>query len=458
MSHGIDESQSTSQTEFGRVKALLERMGETLEDGEVPMQILNDDAVHQLELERIFGQTWVYVGHESEVPEPGDYRQRTIGEDPFIFVRGEDGDFRVLFNSCRHRGANVCRAEKGNTSHFRCPYHGWTYKNTGDLVGVPQKAAGFDHIEPENRGLHEAPHVEEYNGLVFACVAPDVEPLEEFLGGATWFLDMYFDLIDMEVIGDPHRWEVENDWKTPTENFYGDNYHIPMGHKSAIDAGVGSDTATGEKESNLYGIADCDGHGFSFYQIESEEDSYWGHPPEVVETFNHDTLDADQHEVARKSGVTLGTIFPNLSFIFLGGRDDPEKDSVGTFLLRKWEPRGAGKMEVVNWILAPKDASDEYKERVYEVGMSNFSPSGNFEVDDVGIWYGIDEAAGSVFARQNDDVNTLFTMGRGENPAATVYEEWVGPGTAYLEGGMTDENQLDFYRTWHEAMTSDGGM
>jgi len=376
----------------------------------------------------------MYVGHESEIPEPGDYRKRTIGEDPFIFVRDENGSIRVLFNSCRHRGANICRAEKGNTMHFRCPYHGWTYRNTGDLVGVPQKGDGFDHLEPEERGLHEATHVDSYHGLVFACIAPNPPPLAEFLGGGKWYLDMYFDLIDMEVIGDPHRWVVDVDWKTPTENFYGDNYHVPRGHKSAIDVGIGSETTTGEKESELYGIADLDGHALSMYQIDTDGDMFWGHPPEVIETFNHDALDDEQYEIARKSGVTLGTIFPNLSFILLGGHDDPEADPVGTFCLRQWQPRGPGKMEAFNWILAPKGAPEAYKERVYEVGMATFSLAGNFEVDDIGIWDGIDNAAGSVFA-ERAEATTLFTMGSGENAAASVDESWAGPGTAYAKGG-----------------------
>ncbi|MFC6719773.1 Rieske 2Fe-2S domain-containing protein [Natrialbaceae archaeon GCM10025810] len=455
MSHDIEQSLSAGESGPQRTRRILDFMGETLERGEVPIEILNDEDIYQRELTEIFGQTWVYVGHESEVPEPGDYRQRTIGEDPFVFVRDEHGTIRVLFNSCRHRGANICRAEKGNTTHFRCPYHGWTYQNTGDLVGVPQKGAGFDHLNAEEHGLREAPHVDTYNGLVFACTAPEAPSLEDYLGGATWYLDMYFDLIDMEVIGDPQRWVVDADWKTPTENFYGDNYHVPMGHKSAIDVGIGSETATGEEESKLYGIADCDGHAFSIYQIESEKPMFWGHPERVVETFNHDALDDDQYEVARKSGVTLGTIFPNLSFIFLGGRDDPNKDPVGTFCLRQWQPRGPSEMEAWNWILAPKYAPDEYKERVYEVGMSTFSAAGNFEADDIGIWDGIDEAAGSVFAEQTE-ATTLFTMGRGENTAATVDDDWAGPGTAYANGGVTDENQLDFYRKWHETMTTEG--
>lgn len=455
MSNKTNQPESVGQTHVDRTSEILSRMEHSLEEGEVPIEILNDEDVHKREMERIFGQSWVYVGHESEIPEPGDYRQRPIGKDPFIFTRTEQGEIKVLFNSCRHRGANVCRAEKGNTTHFRCPYHGWTYQNNGDLVGVPQKGAGFSHLDADEYGLHEAPHVDDYNDLVFACVNPDAPPLEEHLGGATWFLDMYFDFIDMEVIGDPHRWEVDIDWKTPTENFYGDNYHVPMGHKSAIDVGVGSDTATGEKQSELYGVADCDGHGFSFYQIESEEPSFWGHPPEVVETFNDDVLTDEQYEVARKSGVTLGSVFPNLSFIFLGGSDDPDKGSVGTFCLRQWQPRGPGKMEAWNWVLAPEHASQEYKERVYEVGMGLFSPSGSFEVDDIGIWEGMDDAAESVFAKDGK-VRTLFTMGSAPDAAATEVSDWDGPGTAYVDGGLTDENQLDFYRTWHDAMTTEG--
>ena len=455
MSQDVDQTVPSEDTGPERTRQLLNRMGETLKQGEVPIEILNDEDVYRTELDRIFGQSWVYVGHETEIPEPGDYRQRTIGEDPFIFVRGEDGEIRVLFNSCRHRGANICRAEKGNTTHFRCPYHGWTYQNSGGLVGVPQKAAGFGHLDADERGLHEAPHVENYKGLVFACIAPEAPPLEEYLGGATWYLDMYFDLMDLEVIGDPHRWEIDADWKTPTENFYGDNYHVPMGHKSAIDVGIGSETNVRGLDSELYGIADCDGHAFSIYQLQTDEDFFWGHPPEVVETFDHDALDDDQYAIARKSGVTLGTIFPNLSFILLGGRDDPENEPAGTFCLRQWQPRGPGQMEAWNWILAPKGASEEYKERVYEVGTATFSPSGNFEVDDIGIWDGIDDAAGSVFA-ERAEATTLFTMGSGEDAAAIVDEDWAGPGTAYTEGGMTDENQLDFYRTWHAAMTTEG--
>lgn len=431
----------------------LERMGEALENKEVLLEILHDENIFQYELERIFAKSWVFIGHESEIPEPGDYRQRYIGTDPFIFVRDENGDMQVLFDSCRHRGTKVCRAEKGNTTHFRCPYHGWTYRNTGELIGVPQGGAGFPDLDKEEKGLHAAPNVDDYHGLVFASLDPEAPPLEEYLGPAAWYLDLYFEFIDMEVIGDPHRWEIDADWKTPSENFAGDNYHVPMGHKSAIDVGIGSDTATGEKESELYAITDVGGHSFSIYQIPGE-DFFWGHPEHVVDTFHPERISDEQYKVAQQSGVSLGNIFPNLSFIHLGGTNDPDKPSVGTFCLRQWQPLESGKMQAWNWIMAPKDAPEEYKERVYEVGMGTFSPSGNFEADDIGIWGGIADAAGSVFANQVD-ATTVFSMGDSEKSAAQIEDEWIGPGTAYSNGGVTDVNQLEFYQEWYETMRKD---
>ncbi|WP_243641455.1 aromatic ring-hydroxylating oxygenase subunit alpha [Natrarchaeobius halalkaliphilus] len=433
------------------IDSKLERMADALEEGEALLEILHDDEVFERELEEIFAKSWVYIGHESEIPEEGDYRQRSIGKDPFIFVRDENGEVQVLWDSCRHRGTKLCRAEKGNTTHFRCPYHGWTYRNTGELVGVPQKGNGFPDLDMEEKGLHGAPNVESYNGLVFASLDPDAPDLETYLGPSAWYLDLYFKLADMEVIGDPHRWEIDTDWKTPSENFYGDNYHVPMGHKSAIDVGIGSATAKGEKESELYAISDVGGHAFSIYQIPGE-DFFWGHPPEVTETFHPERLTDEQYQIARQSGVSLGTIFPNLSFIYLGGSDDPEKDTVGTFCLRQWQPIEPGKMEAWNWIMAPKDAPQEYKDRVYEVGVGTFSLSGNFEVDDIGIWDGIPEAADSVFAEQVN-ATTVFSMGRGEDTLAEVDDSWPGPGTVYREGGMTDENQLEFYRKWHQTIS-----
>jgi phenylpropionate dioxygenase-like ring-hydroxylating dioxygenase large terminal subunit len=95
----------------------------------VSRRIYSDRDVHAAELERIFRHCWLFVAHESEIPEPGDYVTRVLGVDPVIVVRDERGDVQVLHNACRHRGVKLCRAAMGNASHFRCSYHGWTYAN-----------------------------------------------------------------------------------------------------------------------------------------------------------------------------------------------------------------------------------------------------------------------------------------------------------------------------------------
>src|SRR5207237_9315220 len=90
-----------------------------------------------LERERIFDRCWLYVGHESEIPGPGDYRRRTVANRSVIFARGSDGVIRTLLNTCMHRGARVCRQDEGNARTFQCFYHAWTFDNRGELVGVP---------------------------------------------------------------------------------------------------------------------------------------------------------------------------------------------------------------------------------------------------------------------------------------------------------------------------------
>src|SRR5882672_4863181 len=90
--------------------------------------IYTDPAIFDLEMERIFGHAWVFVGHESEVKQPHDYITTQIGREPVILTRDGEGKIHVIANRCAHRGLAVCAAEHGNARHFRCPYHGWTYR------------------------------------------------------------------------------------------------------------------------------------------------------------------------------------------------------------------------------------------------------------------------------------------------------------------------------------------
>ena len=112
---------------------------ETLvEPGRVHRRVYADPNIFELEMERIFGRAWIFVAHESQLRQPGDFLRAKIGREPLLVVRGEDGEIRVLRNRCLHRGMLVCIANRGAANRFACPYHGWVYGRDGRLLGVPQ--------------------------------------------------------------------------------------------------------------------------------------------------------------------------------------------------------------------------------------------------------------------------------------------------------------------------------
>lgn len=167
---------------------------EKIRRGWIPAHIYNDRSIFEIERERIFGSSWQLLAHASEVPDPGDYVVRRVVDDSFIVVRGEDGAIRVLFNMCLHRGMQLCRAEMGNASHFRCPYHGWTYRSDGRLTGVPfqnEAYGGNDGLSREDHNLLPPAATEIINGMVFVSLDPKAEPLAQYLGGALDYLAFY---------------------------------------------------------------------------------------------------------------------------------------------------------------------------------------------------------------------------------------------------------------------------
>lgn len=447
----------THAAEHERVEALLADAEASLEEGLLPLKVYNDEALYRAELERIFARSWVFVGHESEIPRNGDFATRTIGDDPFVLIRGDDGKIRLLFDSCSHRGAQLCRAERGNATTFRCPYHGWTYTNTGELVGVPQNATGFKALDKSEWGMAAAPELETYEGLIFAAMQPQEKTLREALGGFTWYLDMHLKLTGgMEVIGEPHRWLVEADWKSGADNFAGDSYHTQMAHRSILELGLadtrGIQSAGAKSEgakSDIH-VIEIDGHSTSIRRTGPEQTFFWGYPDEIVKTFDPDRVSAAQWDLARRSVVHTGTIFPNLSLIHFAGTPTPQQPFAAFFSLRQWRPKGPGKMELCSWILVPRGAPEWYREQAYLAGMSTFSPSGNFEEDDLIVWMGIARAAKGRFA-QLSGRKLNYQLGLEYMSDARVMPDWPGPGTA-IDTNLEEGVCRTFHRAWLRKM------
>ena len=138
----------------------------------VHRSIYTDPAIFALEMKNIFGRAWIYVGHDSLVPRPGDYLAARIGNEPVLMTRHSDGKVYVVYNRCSHRGATVCNDERGNVKLFRCPYHGWTFDTNGDLDAVSMRRGyGPDfNLNDPALGMGRVPRVAVYRGFVFASL------------------------------------------------------------------------------------------------------------------------------------------------------------------------------------------------------------------------------------------------------------------------------------------------
>ena len=145
-------------------------------------RIFTDQAIFTQELAELFAKVWLFVCHESELANEGDFRTTLAGGKPIVVVRGEDGDIRSFYNICRHRASPVVREDSGNVSEFQCFYHLWTYGLDGACTGIT-KPEGYKSVKLDRGKLGLIPlRTETMAGLVFICMSEETEPLEDYLG------------------------------------------------------------------------------------------------------------------------------------------------------------------------------------------------------------------------------------------------------------------------------------
>jgi fatty-acyl-CoA synthase len=207
--------------------------------------LYTDPAIFQTELERIWYRTWVFVGHVSEIPEPGDYVVKSIGPQPVVMTRDKQGEVHMVLNRCSHRGNLVCDAPRGNSNAFRCPYHGWTFSNTGKLLGFPfQSGYGGRQAKEHLPGLGRVPRIETYQGFVFGSFAEEGPTLREHLGAAAEAFDRLVRLSpqgEVELTAGWLQHKVKANWKMLLENET-DGYHPKFVHASIFSvakSGIG---------------------------------------------------------------------------------------------------------------------------------------------------------------------------------------------------------------------------
>lgn len=202
----------------------------------VHRSLYTDPAVFSRELSRIFGSTWVYLTHESHLPEPDSYVTARLGVRPIIVTRDKKGELHGLFNRCTHRGATICREESGVAKSFQCPYHGWTFRNNGQLVGAPWPDGYGPDFDRTDFGLGTIGRVESYRGFVFGTLNDAAPPLLEYLGQARPWLDYWIDRApggEVYLRSAAHRMAYRGNWKLAYDNA-GDGYHPAFSHRSLL--------------------------------------------------------------------------------------------------------------------------------------------------------------------------------------------------------------------------------
>lgn len=416
--------------------------------GTISRSLFSSPELFEEELEAIFTRAWLFIGHESQVPEPGDFFVSRMGTESVILSRDKAGRLHVFLNSCRHRGMKVCLYDEGNTNIFTCPYHAWKYTSDGKLAGVPMRAELYPDLVPEDWSLVEVARMECYKGTVWATWDGDAPPLATYLGDALTHLDLALDHRDgspggSEVFGGVHKWIVPSNWKLPAENFLGDTYHN-ISHESVDMIGIGPSAGRGQKGRRDPDLEQAQhiwasfpgGHGVhsAIKPVGGYQSTYEDDP--VVDAYFRDCFERRQRllgEQGARLTPFVGTLFPNTSFH--GGQ--PRAIAV-------WHPHGPQHTEIWRFFLVDADAPPEVKHFLRRYYMRYSGPAGMTEQDDMENWnYATKASAGPIAQRYA--FNYQQSMGQ-------VTED--GPVPGRISTQISEENARRYYQSW--AMYMEG--
>jgi p-cumate 2,3-dioxygenase alpha subunit len=340
------------------------------------------------ERDNIFDNCWLYLGHESEVAKPGDFRRRTIAGRPLFWVRGSDGKVRAFYNTCTHWGANVCRVDAGNAESFQCFYHAWTFDTCGKLISVPDEAGYAPSFDKAELGLASPARLENYRGLYFVSFNPHIVDLVSYFGAAREYLDLILDQSEAgwEVVPGTQKYGARANWKMFSLNSL-DSYHVKPLHttffKYTQSLGPGDPPPPlpdfpGEEGRSL---ALGNGHGIDIFAARDRARpiANW-HPILGAETKNE--ICDIRAGLVNRFGEERAYLMCNTNRLMLIYPNFALHDIAG-ISLRYFEPSAPDAMDVTVQTLAPKNESAALRSRRLENFVSFLGPGGFAHPDDL---------------------------------------------------------------------------
>jgi phenylpropionate dioxygenase-like ring-hydroxylating dioxygenase large terminal subunit len=421
-------------------------LGRLVEPDRVHRDVYTDPEVFQLEMERLWSRTWIYVGHASQVPNAGDFITLDIAAKPVIMVRQTDGTIRVLMNRCAHKGTKVVSDLAGNAGKtFRCPYHAWTYRTDGSLINIPLKE-GYDGttLKRDNLGLAPVRNAQTYRGFVFARLSEQGIGFRDYFGDSLSSIDNLADRSpegELELAGGCLRFLHNCNWKMFVENL-NDTMHPMIAHASS--AGIAKKLWEGQPAdrpkpmaieqiapfASDYKFFDDMGvrvyaHGHGFSGVNFSIHSSYSSVPEYEEAMKR----AYGDERARK---ILGTVRHNTVYY-------PSLTIKGAIQsIRVARPLAADKTLLESHTFRLKGAPDALLERTVTYNRLINSPMSVVGHDDLHCYRAIQEG---LAAQGNEWVN----LQRNFDPAEAGAAELTANGTS-------DISMRNQFRAWREFM------
>jgi phenylpropionate dioxygenase-like ring-hydroxylating dioxygenase large terminal subunit len=434
---------------------------------EVDLRVLTDPEIYRLELDRLFARAWTVLAHEDEIPNPGDFVLRYVGQDEVIVSRAADGAISAVLNVCTHRAAKLCRFDAGNSNRFTCAYHGWAFRPDGKFLGspIPREKMHGELRSKDELGLLEA-RVDTSWGMVFATFDPEAPSLRDYIGPMAWYWDMMFGRTHngITVLGAPQRFTIRANWKCAAEQFAGDIFHTLNLHKSMQELELLS-TDGPVQEPAMAGLsASHNGHfvrlfdlaedhyinalkGQSLKDLDAAERLRLSPPPGMNADMVDDLFERfepDRLKILAEQPPQVGQLFPNVGALAMPF-PMPDGSVSAFFTWRAWVPKGPEEFELFSWTVVERDAPQELRDQMRLMTAATFGTSGFVEVDDTDTWPAQTKASRGALGRKQ---KLRYQAIRGEvKPSG-----FPGPGQVY-DGFARDDTQWEFWIEYLKYMT-----